>query len=160
MQRRALLLALALILLARPLLSLKPEEKKKGGGQDYIQIPTLTATLTRPDGRRGVLTVETGVDVPDKKLHDLADSSTPRLRAAYANVVMTYAASLSPGYATPNRRLSVARTATPDRPGFRSAWREAAAWNDPGELEVQAQASVEEPAVEAERRVVRKRHRA
>ncbi|HET9160639.1 MAG TPA: hypothetical protein VFN88_08505 [Caulobacteraceae bacterium] len=73
------------------------EEKKKGGGANYIQIPVLTATITRADGRRGVLTVETGVDIPDKKLRELADASTPRLRAAYANVVMTYGASLSAG---------------------------------------------------------------
>ena len=73
------------------------EEKKKGGGQDYIQITTLTGTLTRPNGQHGVLTVECGVDVHDRNLHKLAEASTPRLRAAYANVVMTYAGSLSPG---------------------------------------------------------------
>jgi hypothetical protein len=40
------------------------DEKKKGGGISYIQFRTLTATVFRPDGRRGVLTVEAGVDVP------------------------------------------------------------------------------------------------
>jgi hypothetical protein len=89
----------ALIFLPSAALAAESEEKKKGGGQDYIQIPTLTATLTRPDGRRGVLTVETGVDVPDRKLRDRAEASTPRLRAAYAQVVMTYAGSLGPGSA-------------------------------------------------------------
>ena len=95
MLRRSFLLGL--ILAPSAALAAETKEKKKGGGVDYIQIPTLTASLTRADGRKGVLTVETGVDVPDHKLHDLADSSTPRLRAAYATVVMTYAASLSPG---------------------------------------------------------------
>ena len=97
MLRRTLLTAL--IFLPSAALAAESEEKKKGGGQDYIQIPTLTATLTRPDGRRGVLTVETGVDVPDRKLRDRAEASTPRLRAAYAQVVMTYAGSLGPGSA-------------------------------------------------------------
>jgi hypothetical protein len=95
MDRRLLIAVLALAPGAA--LAAEPAEKKKGGGLDYIQIPTLTATITHADGRRGVLTVETGVDVPDKKLHELADASTPRLRAAYAGVVMTYGASLSPG---------------------------------------------------------------
>src|SRR5437868_12911218 len=95
MQRRTLLLALMLV----PSIAVagEAEEKKKGGGLEYIQISPLTATLMRPNGQHGVLTVETGVDVPDKALHKLAEASTPRLRAAYANVVMTYAGSLSPG---------------------------------------------------------------
>lgn len=76
-------------------------DKKKGGGASYIQIQPLTATITRRDGRRGVMTVETGVDVGDKALRERADASTPRLRAAYAQVVMAYAAGLSPG-APPN----------------------------------------------------------
>lgn len=77
------------------------EERKKGGGETFIQIQTLTATVIRPDGRRGVMTVETGVDVPDAALHLRADQSTPRLRAAYAQVLMIYAAGLPPG-APPN----------------------------------------------------------
>jgi hypothetical protein len=101
MQRRTVLLALMLVpsIAAAPSIvwAGEAEEKKKGGGLDYIQISPLTATLMRPNGQHGVLTVETGVDVPDKALHKLAEASTPRLRAAYANVVMTYAGSLSPG---------------------------------------------------------------
>src|SRR5690348_2060615 len=61
MNRRRLLLALAL--LAAPDGALA-EERKKGGGETFIQIQTLTATVIRPDGRRGVMTVESGVDVP------------------------------------------------------------------------------------------------
>ena len=95
MQRRFALIALMLV----PSIAFagEAEEKKKGGGADYIQITTLTGTLTRTNGRHGVLTVEAGVDVPDRNLHKLAEASTPRLRAAYAHVVMTYAGSLSPG---------------------------------------------------------------
>ena len=76
-------------------------EKKKGGGLSFIQFPTLTATVFRPDGNRGVLTVEAGIDVPDEKLHDRADLSQPRLRAAYVEFLQMYAGGLPPG-APPN----------------------------------------------------------
>ena len=99
MDRRRLLFALAVAPVLAPGLALAAEEKKKGGGLDFIQIPTLTATVTRRDGRHGVITVETGVDVPDHRLRDKADASIPRLRAAYAQVLMTYGAQLSPGSA-------------------------------------------------------------
>lgn len=72
-------------------------EKKKGGGVSYIQFPTLTATVFRPDGRRGVLTVEAGVDVPDARLRTRASLLLPRLRAAYVQLLGTYAAGLPPG---------------------------------------------------------------
>ena len=52
-------------------------------------------------GRRGVLTVDCGLDVPDAKLRELANASIPRLRAAYVQVVLTYAAGLPSG-APPN----------------------------------------------------------
>jgi hypothetical protein len=72
-------------------------EKKKGGGISFIQFQPLTATIFRPDGRRGVMTVEAGVDVPDGGLRARADISQPRLRAAYVQFLQTYAGGLSPG---------------------------------------------------------------
>ena len=78
-----------------------PTEKKKGGGLSYIQFPTLTATVFRPDGRRGVITVEVGIDVPNNRLHDRANLLVPRLRAGYVQFLQTYAAGLAPG-APPN----------------------------------------------------------
>jgi hypothetical protein len=78
-----------------------PTEKKKGGGLSYIQFPTLTATIFRPDGRRGVITVEVGIDVPDNRLHDRTNLLVPRLRASFVQFLQTYAAGLSPG-APPN----------------------------------------------------------
>jgi hypothetical protein len=99
MNRRRILLAFAAAPVLVPMGALAAEEKKKGGGLDFIQIPTMTATITRRDGRRGVLTVETGIDVPDHRLRDYAEASMPRLRAAYAQVLMTYGAQLSPGSA-------------------------------------------------------------
>ena len=99
MNRRCFLLAFAAAPILAPVGAFAAEEKKKGGGLDFIQIPTMTATVTRRDGRRGVLTVETGIDVPDRRLRDYAEASMPRLRAAYAQVLMTYGAQLSPGTA-------------------------------------------------------------
>jgi len=95
MRRRALL---ALITLAAALpLAARSEEKKKAGGASYIQINTLTGTTNKGGGRRGVLTVECGLDVPDDRLRERANQSLPRLRAAYVQAVQTYAAGLSAG---------------------------------------------------------------
>jgi len=72
-------------------------QKKKGGGLNYIQLDTLTATIIRPNGRRGTMTVDAGVNVPDSGLHDRALQSLPRLRAAYVQWLVSYAAGLGPG---------------------------------------------------------------
>ncbi len=95
MNRRGLFVA-ALALAATPALALA-EERKKGGGESFIQLDTLTANVTRPNGRRGVMTVEVGVDVPDTTLHARAAQSTPLLRAAFGDMLRTYAAGLPPG---------------------------------------------------------------
>jgi len=75
----------------------KKEEKKKGGGITFIQIPTLTATILRSTGRRGVVTVETGVDIPDAQLRVRAEQSLPRLRSAFIGFLQQYVSGLSPG---------------------------------------------------------------
>ena len=75
--------------------------KKKAGGVSYIPVQTLTGATFKSGGRRGVLTVECGLDVPDGALRARAGASLPRLRAAYVQTVMTYAAGLPPG-APPN----------------------------------------------------------
>jgi len=81
-----------------PVVAHAAEAKKKGGGLNYIQLSPLTATIIRGDGRRGVLTVETGVDVPGNAgLRNRADISQPRLRAAYLMVLQAYASGLSAG---------------------------------------------------------------
>ncbi|MDB5424708.1 MAG: hypothetical protein JWQ29_2124 [Phenylobacterium sp.] len=95
MRRRALL-ALMVLAAAAPLCA-RADEKKKAGGVTYIQINTLTGTTNKGGGRRGVLTVECGLDVPDGNLRERANLSLPRLRAAYVQAVQTYAAGLTPG---------------------------------------------------------------
>lgn len=86
MDRRALLgLAAPVIALAA---TASPARASSGGGsttsqETYVRLPMVTATILRPDGSRGVLSVETGVDVPDAALRTRAQQSLPRLRAAY-----------------------------------------------------------------------------
>jgi hypothetical protein len=76
-------------------------EKKFSGGASYVQIQAVLGTTRRGDGRRGVLSVECGLDVPDAALRERAHASIPRLRSAYMSAVQTYAAGLPSG-APPN----------------------------------------------------------
>ena len=101
MRRRHLLIALASLALPGAALASAPKkaEKKKGGGASYLQIQTVTATIARANGRRGVLTVEVGLDVPDGALRARAEASVPRIRAAFVQVVQTYGAGLTPNTA-------------------------------------------------------------
>jgi hypothetical protein len=95
MRRREILVLTALAVL--PHAARAAEEKKKTGGETYIPLATITGTTDRGGGRRGVLTVDCGLDVPDAKLRERANLSLPRLRAAYVQTVQTYAAGLPPG---------------------------------------------------------------
>ena len=86
----------------RALLGLKtqPLKASEGGGSaqaSYLRLPTITANVIRPGGRRGVMTVETGIDTPDAALRTRVAQSAPRLRAAYAAVVQQSANALLPG---------------------------------------------------------------
>ncbi len=96
MLRRALLLALPLALLGPLSHAEEGDHKRKGGGLTYIPMRTLTANMPRSDGRRGVFSVEAGLDVPNQALHDRAESLMPVLRDAYARTLFVYAASLRP----------------------------------------------------------------
>jgi hypothetical protein len=101
MLRRHLLLAVPILLLPAAARADDKEEKKKGGGLTFIQIQTMNANFRRRTGALGVMTVETGIDVPDEGLRKLANQSIPRLRAAYAQFLATYAYNLGNG-AAPN----------------------------------------------------------
>lgn len=74
-------------------------EKKKAGGETYLPMQTLLGSTYRPKGRRGVMAVDCGLDVPDAALRARAEASIPRLRAAYFQVVQAYAAGLPGGVA-------------------------------------------------------------
>lgn len=99
MLRRRLVALLAV--LAAPVLTAaaekKDDKKKSENAGPYIPIQTLTATMIRPNGRRGVLTVQCGLDVPDAKLRAKTELYLPRLRAAYIQTLQTYASGMTPG---------------------------------------------------------------
>jgi len=105
----------------RTLLGLKDNARKTGGGggggtQDsYMRLPTITANVMRSGGRRGVMTVETGLDTPNAALRTRAAQSAPRLRAAYAAVVQQAATALLPGAPPDVERLIVQLQAATDR---------------------------------------------
>ena len=94
MKRRALLAA-PLALAASPALAGGGGGGAATGG--YVRYPTITATTMRPDGRRGVMTVETGVDAPDAALKLRAEQSQPRMRAVFNILVQREANTLLPG---------------------------------------------------------------
>lgn len=96
MDRRRLL-AFA-VLAAAPLLTAagKKKDEKKTSVGSYVEIHALAATVMRPNGRRGVLTVQAGLDVPDAKLRAKAESVLPRLRAAFVQTLQIYASGMTP----------------------------------------------------------------
>lgn len=98
------LAALCTALLCAPAMA---GEKKKGGGRAFIQLSPLAATVSKPDGRRGILTMETGVDAKDETTHARVQSSMPRLRAAYVSALQRHAQGLGPGSAPSPDRLSI-----------------------------------------------------
>ena len=97
---RRLLLAAAL---TGPALAVSPAtasaHKKKGGGATFLQMQTLTASIVRPDGRRGVMTVEAGVDAKEPSAYERALAYQPRLRDAYNATLARFAAGMRPGIA-------------------------------------------------------------
>ena len=91
---RRLILAALIATLATPAFA------GEGGGKPkftYVEVRPLSATMIRTNGRRGVLTVELGLDVPDPALNLRASQSVPILRDAWARVIQAYALGLSPG---------------------------------------------------------------
>lgn len=70
---------------------------EKKGGATFVTLPTLTANAIRSDGRRGVLTVEAGIDAPDPATKALAEKSAPRLRDAYLTALTAVAQATPPG---------------------------------------------------------------
>lgn len=106
MHRRALLIA-PLALAATPALA----AGGGGGGtaapaDTWIRYPTVTATTVRHDGRRGVMTVDAGVDVADPALNLRARQSQPRIRAVFNILVQREANLLLPGRVPNVERLA------------------------------------------------------
>ena len=120
MDRRALL-GLAALTATVATTAAAPALANEGGGggstSSFIRFPTIL----RSNGGRGVLTVETGIDVADAALRTRAEQSAPRLRAAYNTVVQQIASAMLPG-APPDvermvSRLQAITDSTLGRPG-------------------------------------------
>ncbi|WP_168076385.1 hypothetical protein [Caulobacter sp. SSI4214] len=102
--RRLLTLALTAVLTGGPVLTPaaalageKKEEKGDKKATTFLALDPINAIVMRRDGRRGVMTLETGLEVKDPELMKRAQASVPRLRAAFAQVLMIYAAGLRGG---------------------------------------------------------------
>ncbi len=89
----------------------------------YTRFPTLTSTVVRSGGRRGVLSVEAGIDVPDEELRHAAATMQPRLRAALSEALREFGAALLPGHAPDADRLVRTLQAATDRTLGRSGAR-------------------------------------
>jgi hypothetical protein len=120
-RRNILGLAAALLLLAPALARAEGADKKQKG--TYLAVPGLAATVIRPDGGHGVMTIEAGIDVPDPVLRDYADQVMPRLQDAYTQELQGYAGGLRPGYAPDAdymaRRLQTVTDRVLHKPGAR-----------------------------------------
>ena len=96
---RLLPLILAGVVAAAPASALAGAHGKeeKAAPVTYFAFQPLTAVALRRDGRRGVLTLEAGIEAKDPKVMERAQLSQPRLRAAFAQVLMTYASGMRRG---------------------------------------------------------------
>lgn len=106
MDRRALI-GLALVAASAGSAGAAPSSGDGGTpANSYINLNSLNGSVVRADGRRGVLAVDVGIDVPDATLRTTAAASGPRLRAEMSRVVQTFAAALRPGEPPDVDRLS------------------------------------------------------
>ena len=93
--RRIATLLLVLILAAPAAAGAAGGDKKSQS--PYLQLPSVAASVLRGGGRRGVMTVEVGIDAPDASLRDRVQLVQPILRDAFVSVLQPYALSISPG---------------------------------------------------------------
>ena len=107
MERRALL-GLAVVATAASTSARASSGGAAPSADTYIRLPVITASIIQASGRRGVLTIETGVDVPDATLRTRAQQSAPRLRAAYNTAAQRFANGLRPGVVPDIDQLSAA----------------------------------------------------
>ena len=122
MERRALL-GLAVVATAASTSARASSGGAAPSADTYIRLPVITASILQANGRRGVLTIETGVDVPDAALRTRAQQSAPRLRAAYNTAAQRFANGLRPGVVPDidqlSAQLQAATNATLGRSGAR-----------------------------------------
>ena len=96
MDRRLLIATAVAAALQSAAMAAGGESKKTAVTSNYVKMDPLLGTTLRGSGRRGVLSVDCGLDVPDPVLRTLAQQSVPRLRAAYVQTIQAYASGLGP----------------------------------------------------------------
>ena len=90
--------------------------KSKGGSEEsYVRYAAVSSGVALAGGRRGVMTVEIGLDTPDPALRTRVEQTLPRLRAAWFQTTSTFAATLRPAALPDAGRLSEALQATTDK---------------------------------------------
>lgn len=111
LSRRALLAGLTLA----PVTAFAEGKGKGGSEETYVRYPAVAAGVALAGGRRGVITVEIGVDAPDPALRTRIDQHLPRLRAGWFRTVSMFAATLRPAALPDADRLARALQAETDR---------------------------------------------
>ena len=107
MDRRALL-GLALVAASAGSAAASPPPSDEGGAppNSYINLNSINGFVTSANGRRGVFSVDVGIDVPDVELRTIAAAAGPRLRSELSQAVQRFAAALRPGEPPDVLRLS------------------------------------------------------
>jgi len=72
----------------------KAEGGSSTGGQ--LRMALINATVLRRTGRRGVMSVESTLDIADGALFERAKLSQPRLNAAFNEAIQLYASRMLP----------------------------------------------------------------
>ncbi len=75
----------------------------------------MAVSIIRASGRRGVLTVEVGLDVPDPKLRDTIELYLPILYSAYVSALQPYGLGLAAGQPPNADYISMALQRETDR---------------------------------------------
>jgi hypothetical protein len=94
--RHSLISALIFLALATPLAAHAAGKDDKKDKTLYIQLQTISASMQRSGGRRGILTVEVGIDAPDMALRDRIELLQPVLTDAFVSALQPYALGVPP----------------------------------------------------------------
>ena len=89
------------------------QNKRLTSSKDYVQLNTITAPIAARYRFNGILVVDVGLDVPDPKLHALAELSKPRLQDTLRAALSDYTHALyRPGQLPdPERMLAMMQMA-------------------------------------------------
>lgn len=95
---RRVFLAMISALAAFPAVAAGPAPGGGGNQQaSFVRLPVINANVIRSNRTRGVLSIESGVDVPDPKLRARVQLVIPRLRADLSRRLALYTDNLKPG---------------------------------------------------------------